>query len=69
MKKRGASKNDFLASEHLREKIEQIGLMAEIEQHIRFSALASEIDSTAPKTLRVDDRRTRLKRCLILGNV
>lgn len=50
MKKRSAIKNDLFASEHHREKIDRIGdPLAEIEQHINFSALAAEVDCIAPR--------------------
>ena len=50
MEKRSAIKNDLFASEHHHEKIDRIGdPLAEIEQHINFSALAAEVDSIAPR--------------------
>ena len=50
MKKRSAIKNDLFASEHHREKIDRIGdPLAEIEQHINFSALAAKVDCIAPR--------------------
>lgn len=50
MNKRSAIKNDLFASEHHRQKINQLGdPLAEIATHIDFSALAQEVDHIAPR--------------------
>ena len=45
MKPRRAIKTDLFADEHHRKKIDSLGnLLAEIESHIDFVALAAEVD-------------------------
>ena len=50
MKPRSAIKTDLFADEHHRKKIDTLGdPLTEIESHIDFAALATEIDRVAPR--------------------
>jgi len=50
MKPRSAIKTDLFADEHHRKKIDSLGdLLVEIESHIDFVALATEVERVAPR--------------------
>ncbi|MDR1162499.1 MAG: IS5/IS1182 family transposase, partial [Candidatus Accumulibacter sp.] len=52
MKMRSAIKVDLVAEERHREKLDTLGdPLTEIEKHIDFGALSSEVDRVAPRSV------------------
>jgi len=59
MKQRNAIKNDLFAANHHWEKINRLGdPLAEIEKHIDFAALATEVDQVAARPVSSQGRTT-----------